>query len=151
MQKNVYLDLSFLSLPCHAFLSVPLSLSLFLSLSVHFFNLSLPLSTSSSLSLSLSRSLSPSLSLPFELWDRDPVYRGIIKTHLPQSAFLDCVSAQRPQNSLFIDLGDVQNVAYNDMELYLSLVLALFAFSPTGCSAEVDDCVHTWHAWHGHE
>ena len=61
--------------------------------------------------------------------------RGIIKTHVPQTAFLDCVSASRPFNTLFSDIKDVQNVVLEDLELFLPLVLALYAHSPIGSLA----------------
>ena len=63
---------------------------------------------------------------------------GIVKTHIPQSAFIDCAKQKRPCNSLFLDIGDVQNINMDDLETFLGLVKAMFVFEPLGPSAFIN-------------
>ena len=57
---------------------------------------------------------------------------GILNTRLSQSAFVDCATAKRPQNTLFLELNDPQNIVLDDLENYLDLVKGLFEHTPTG-------------------
>ena len=57
-----------------------------------------------------------------------------MNSYIPQSAFLDCCKSKKPSNSLFLDIADIQNITFDDLESFLSLVVALFEYEPLGHS-----------------
>ena len=63
-----------------------------------------------------------------------------MQTHIPQSAFIDCAKQKRPCNTLFLDVGDIQNLTMDDLETFLGLVKGMFAFEPLGPSAFKPTC-----------
>ena len=57
---------------------------------------------------------------------------GVLKTYLSSSAFLHCSDQKKPLNTLFHEVCDPCNIGYDDLVLYLDLVLALYEKSPEG-------------------
>lgn len=62
------------------------------------------------------------------------IHLGIVKIHLPQSAFLDCAAADDVDQQTLFPKVDYQHVKMSDLERYLELVIDFYRLSPEGGS-----------------
>lgn len=63
----------------------------------------------------------------------DPATSGMIKVHLPHSAFLNCAAATNDADrTLFPDIPNNQLVNMKDLERHLDLVISMYQLSPEG-------------------
>ena len=65
---------------------------------------------------------------------------GILKAHLPGKALLTCAERKPPHNTTFSEVKNVACIAYQDMQKYLSIILALSELSPVCRQAEMYIC-----------
>lgn len=61
--------------------------------------------------------------------------QGLLKIHLPSSAFLNCSLDKNEHNTLFEKVASSNNIKFEDMKTYFELILGFYQhLSPEGNS-----------------